>query len=165
MLRIKRITGRILNLYYISSSSIDLKNEIIEPSIPNNFLTTIEKIGNKVKRTRLYTNISDALSSIYLGQNIKGSELKVWRALGVRNESLIVPSLTECPYLLVLDDTEYWYLSSLRFELVGKIKVDKLEEKLSYNYGQRSLKAPLYKWNWSEILEKWEKPKLKKNVQ
>lgn len=162
MLRIKRTTGKVLNLYYISSSSLDLKNEIIEPSIPNNFLTTVEKIGNKVKRIRLYTNVSDALSSIYLGQNIKGSELNVWRSKGVRNESLIVPSLTECPYLLVLDDTEYWYLSSLRFELAGKIKVDKLDKKLTYNYGQKSLKAPLYKWQWSEILEKWEKNKLKK---
>jgi len=162
MLRIKRITGRILNLYYISSSSLNLKNEIVEPSIPNNFLTTIEKIGNKVKRIRLYTNVSDALSSIYLGQNIEGSEFNVWRALGVRNESLIVPSLTECPYLLTLDDTEYWYLSGLRFELAGKIKVNKLEEKLTYNYGQKSLKAPLYKWNWEEILKKWEKNKLKK---
>ena len=161
MLRIKRTTGRILNLYYISSSSIDLKNEIIEPSIPNNFLTSIEKIGNKVKRIRLYTNVSDALSSIYLGQNIKGSELNVWRALGVRNESLITPSLTECPYLLNLNDTEYWYLSSLRFELAGKIKINGLKEKLTFNYGQKSIKYPLYKWSWKEILNKWEKPKLK----
>lgn len=161
MLRIKRITGRILNLYYISSSSINLKNEIVEPSIPNNFLTTIEKIGSKVKRIRLYTNVSDALSSIYLGQNIEGSKFNVWRALGVRNESLIVPSLTECPYLLTLDDTEYWYLSGLRFELASKIKVNELEERLTYNYGQKSLKAPIFKWNWEEILKKWEKAKLK----
>lgn len=162
MLKIKRTTGRVLNLYYISSSSLDLSNEIIEPSIPNNFLTITEKIGNKVKRIRLYSNVSDALSSIYLGQNIEGSELSVWRAKGVRNESLIIPSLTECPYLLVLDDTEYWYLSSLRFEFVSKISIDRLEKKLTYNYGQKSLKAPLYKWEWSEILKKWEKSKLKK---
>jgi len=160
-LRIKRTSGRVTNLYIVSSIPPEvLEREIVEPSIPNNFLT-LEKIGDKVKRIRLYDNVSDALSSIYLGQNIKDSEFYVYRALGVRNESLIEPGILEIPYLLTLDSREWWYLSKLRFNYITKIKVDKKKLTKYFNYGRKSLKAPIYFWEFSEVLKKWEKPKLK----
>lgn len=160
MLRIKRTSGKVTNLYIVSSIP-DLDKESVLPSIPNNFLT-LEKIGNKVARIRLYDNIDDALSATYLGQNIKDAEFYVYKSLRVRSESLTIPSITEAPYILNLDSYEWWYLSKLKFNYIGKIKVGNKLKTTYYNYGPKQLKAPLYKWEWEETgLKKWEKSKLK----
>ena len=157
---IKRQSGLVKGLLFISNQD-DLDLEITHPSIPVNFLVTGKYMDWQTKRTRLYENVSDALSALWLGQKIKGSELYVYEAQGIRSESLIKPSITSAPYTLVIP--EWWYLANVRFKKLGKIKVEKEIGKDWFTYGPRATKSPIYRWSWSEILKSWEKPKIKKD--
>jgi hypothetical protein len=159
MISIPRKTSGIVNNLYFVSTKDELDKKIIHPEIPSDFLTRGKFSDWQTPRIRLYTSISDALSGNWLGENLKDSELYVYRAKGIRNESLIKPSITSVPYALVLD--EWWYLQNLGLDYLGKIKVISEAGKEIYHYGPRSTKAFVYKWKWEEIgLKSWEKSKL-----
>lgn len=154
----RKTSGIVKNLYFVSTKD-ELDKKIIHPEIPSDFLTRGKFSDWQTPRIRLYTSVGDALSGNWLGENLKGSELYVYRAKGIRNESLIKPSITSVPYALVLD--EWWYLRNLGLDYLGKIKVISEAGKEIYHYGPRSTKAFVYKWNWEEIgLKSWEKSKL-----
>ena len=157
-MRVIKSSGVVKDLYFVSSQS-DLGDKIIYPKIPDNFLTRGKFEEWQTPRIRLYPSVEDCLSGLWLGEKLTGSRLYVYRAKGVRNESLIKPSITSVPYALVLD--EYWYLGKLRFEYLGEIEVGNEIEKKLYHYGPRSTKAYIYRWAWKEIgLKPWETSKI-----
>ena len=124
-----------------------------------NFLTRGKHGDWQLPRIRLYSSISDALSGLWLGENLKGAEFYVYKAKGIRQESLIKPGITSIPYALVLD--EWWYLRNIGLEYLGKIKVEKKIGEEAYHYGPRSTKAFIFRWLWKEIgLKNYEKSKI-----
>jgi hypothetical protein len=103
--------------------------------------------------------VDDAISGKYLNETPEPL-LYVYKATRLRNESLIKPGLSDCPYGLLVD--EYWSLVNVKPELLGVIEVEtgKPFKKETYKYGPRQLESPLYRWEWKERLKPWEKSKL-----
>jgi GNAT superfamily N-acetyltransferase len=153
-------TGILKNLIFVSSTP-NLERELLDPTIPRNFLTSKKYIDHQLPRFQLYTTVDDAISGKYLNETPEPI-LYVYRATRLRNESLIKPGLSDCPYGLLVE--EYWSLVNVKPELLGVIEVEtrKPVKKETYKYGPRQLDSPLLRWSWKEKLEKWEKPKLKK---
>lgn len=156
MIKIQRTTGKVKNLIFVHPD-MNLGESILFPSIPNDFLVTRKFINWQVPRIKLYTTIDDAISGKYLGSIIEGMNLGVYQVLGVREENLIKPGLSDCPYGLEVE--EWWYLVTLRCKLLGEIQVGEIKDKLTYHYGPRQTRATLYRWQWEEILKPWEKKK------
>lgn len=159
MIILRKNTGILENLIFVSPHP-NLEREYLDPVIPKNFLTNKKYIDYQLPRFQLYTNVDDAISGKYL-EETPPPTLYVYRATRLRNESLIKPTLTDCPYGLLID--EYWSLINVKPELLGIIEVEtrKPIKREKYKYGPRQLGAPLLRWSWKEKLEKWEKPKLK----
>lgn len=151
-------TGILKNLIFVSPLP-NLERELLDPTIPHNFLTNKKYIDHQLSRFQLYTNVGDAISGKYLGETPEPI-LYVYRATRLRNESLIQPTLSDCPYGLLVE--EYWSLVNVKPELLGIIEVDpkKPIRKEAYKYGPRQLEAPLLRWKWKEVLKPWEKSKL-----
>ena len=158
MIILRKKTGLLENLIFVSPLP-NLERELLDPIVPRNFLVNKKHIDHQLPRFQLYTNVGDAISGRYLEETPE-PRLYVYRATRLRNESLIKPGLTDCPYGLLVD--EYWSLVNVKPELLGTIEVDvkKPITKEFYKYGPRQLNAPLYRWAWKEVLKKWEKPKL-----
>lgn len=157
-MKVNRITGKVKELFYISTSS-ELDREVISPKVPINFFTKNKISDWKVKRVCFYPSIDQALSSMY-PQDLTGMELYVYSPLGIRNESLIKPGITEVPEAWITD--EYWYLVPIELRLKGIIKVNgKKGTGMDFRYGPRQTLGKLFKWDWKEKLNPWEKEKLK----
>lgn len=149
------IIKRKIKTYYFISPNPNLDGEILKPSIPVNFLTKGKFEDFKLPRILLYESIDDALSGgQFLGQNLKDMKLTVYKAMGIRKDNLLTPSIDQVPYKLVLN--EFWYCINLMIRKEKDIKVDDKKETLVYHYGPRSTKAELYKWSWHDILKPWE---------
>lgn len=148
------------NLIFVSPLP-NLERELLDPYIPRNFLVQKKYIDYRLPRFQLYTNVGDAISGRYLNETPEPT-LYVYRATGLRNESLIKPDFSNCPYGLLLD--EYWSLINVKPEFLGVIRVDseKPVKEETFRYGPRQIEAKLKRWRWKEILKSWEKPKLKK---
>ena len=160
MIILRKKTGLLENLIFVSPLP-KLERELLDPIIPRNFLTSKKYIDHQLPRFQLYTTVDDAISGKYLNETPEPL-LYVYKATRLRNESLIKPGLSDCPYGLLVE--EYWSLVNVKPELLGIIEVEtkKPIEKETYKYGPRQLDSPLLRWGWKEKLEKWEKPKLKK---
>lgn len=159
MIILRKKTGLLENLIFVSPFP-KLERELLDPIIPRNFLTSKKYIDYQLPRFQLYTNVDDAISGKYLGETPEPL-LYVYKASRLRNESLIQPTLTDCPYGLLVE--EYWSLINVKPEFLGVIEIDSKKpwKKETYKYGPRQLSAPLFRWSWKEKLEKWEKSKLK----
>ena len=160
MIILRKKTGLLENLIFVSPLP-KLERELLDPIIPRNFLTSKKYIDHQLPRFQLYTNVDDAISGKYLGETPEPI-LYVYRATRLRNESLIQPTLTDCPYGLLIE--EYWSLVNVKPEFLGKIEVEteKPINRETFKYGPRQLESPLLRWSWKEILKKWEKSKLEK---
>lgn len=158
-MKILRTSGLIRNLIFVHPEP-GLEHEIIHPSIPNDFLTKGKYINWQLPRIKLYTRIGEALSAKYLDSDISGQTFSVYRAKGIRIESLIEPGLPDCPY--GLDISEYWYLQDIMVEKLGEITVGKKIKTVPYHYGPRQTVKRFNVWEWEENLKPWEKPKLNK---
>lgn len=142
-------SGKVGNLYFVSTES-GLENKLLEPYIPNNFLTRGKFVNWQVPRFRLYTTIDDALSGVYLGANLGvGSVYHVYKATGLRNENLFLPSITDAPYNMLI--SEWWYTALVSCEYIGDVKVSGIKEKCNFRYGPRNSIAELIKWNYVNI--------------
>lgn len=142
-----------LTLYYISSNP-NLEKELLKPSIPNNFLVKQKYEDWKIPRIPLYTSVSDALSgSQFLGQNLEGQTLHVYKALGTRYESILTPSITSIPYSLILN--EKWYCYPLRLKKEKEIEIIEKDKEEFYHYGPRSTKGKIIRWIWKEKENKY----------
>ena len=158
MIILRKKTGLLENLIFVSPLP-KLERELLDPIIPRNFLTSKKYIDHQLPRFQLYTNVDDAISGKYLNETPEPL-LYVYKATRLRNESLIQPTLTDCPYGLLVE--EYWSLINVKPELLGVIEVEtgKPIKKETYKYGPRQLESPLYRWEWKERLKPWEKSKL-----
>lgn len=152
-MKVNRISGKVKNLYYISSLP-DLDRKTIRPQVPVSMMTRNKFEDWKTKRICLYPGVDKALTG--MNQNLTGMTLYVYSPQGISMESLIKPSITEVPTAWITD--EYWYLSSVQLRLVGSVTVkERIEPGLSYRYGPRQTEGKLYKWSWKENLKPWEK--------
>ena len=158
MIILRKKTGLLENLIFVSPLP-KLERELLDSILPNNFLTNKKYIDHQLPRFQLYTNVDDAISGKYLNETPEPL-LYVYRATRLRNESLIQPTLTDCPYGLLVE--EYWSLINVKPEFLGVIEVEtgKPIKKETYKYGPRQLESPLYRWGWKERLKPWEKSKL-----
>lgn len=158
MIILRKKTGLLENLIFVSPLP-KLERELLDPIIPRNFLTSKKYIDHQLPRFQLYTTVDDAISGKYLNETPEPL-LYIYRATQLRNESLIQPTLTDCPYGLLVE--EYWSLINVKPEFLGVIEVDpkKPVKEEKYKYGSRQLDSPLYRWKWKERLKPWEKSKL-----
>lgn len=154
-----------LKKFYLVSKDPNLEKQIISPAVPNNSMVK-EKVGDiKTPRISLYNTVGDAISSTYLGQKLRpGTRLYVYEAINIYSESLIGPvGLDKIPYFRLIQ--EWWYLRNCMVKFIAEIEIGKLLGTEEYKYGPRQLKAPLYRWEWTEIIPKYQEkfgPKLKK---
>ena len=158
MIILRKKTGLLENLIFVSPLP-KLERELLDPIIPRNFLTSKKYIDYQLPRFQLYTTVDDAISGKYLNETPEPL-LYVYKATRLRNESLIQPTITDCPYGLLVE--EYWSLINVKPEFLGVIEVDpkKPVKEEKYKYGPRQLESPLYRWEWKERLKPWEKSKL-----
>lgn len=164
----KRLTMELLRRKTFSSSRVienlifvsplpRLERELIEPSIPSNFLVRRKYIDHQLPRIQLYQTVGDAISGRYLNETPEPI-LYVYKAIGLRYESLIKPGLSDCPYGMLVD--EYWSLINIKPVYLGAIEVNTKKPKRieTYKVGPRQTVEKLLRWSWKEILKKWEKP-------
>ena len=110
-------------------------------------------------KVKVYKTIEDAITGRYLDQNLTGKTLTVYSPRTKLNlESLLKPSLADCPYGLVID--EYWYLRDMDVVETSTIQVDQEIGTVSYHTGPRSSLRRIKRWRWHEELKRWEKTKL-----
>ena len=160
MIILRKKTGKIENLIFVSPLP-NLERELLDPIIPRNFLVNKKYIDSQLPRFQLYTTVDDAISGRYLDETPE-QKLYVYKAGRLRNESLIKPGLTDCPYCLIVD--EYWSLINVKPEFLGTIELETERpiKKEVYKYGPRQLNAYIQRWTWKEVLKPWEKSKLGK---
>ena len=137
------------NIYYYVSTQAGLDKTIINPEVPNNFLTRGKFIDWKLKRIRLYRTIEEAISGLYLGEKFKdGTKIYVYQALGIDKNYLHGPKdILEVPYAMKLK--EYWYTKDLRLSFLGFIII-KEKGIETYKYGPKQQQGKIYKWAWYE---------------
>lgn len=144
-----------LRRFYIVSQDSNLEKHIISPAVPNNFLSRGGYWDNKTPRIRIYNTLRDAISATFLGQKLRpGTKLYVYDVINLHPESLIGPvGLDKVPYFK--DISEWWYLRNCSVKFIAEIEIGDLKKTLEYKYGPRQTKAPLYRWEWSEVIPKY----------
>lgn len=154
-MKLKRITGKLGELFYISSIS-DLDRKLLYPQVPINKFTKNKFEDWKTKRIVFYPTIDKALMG--LDQNLTGMTLYVYSPIGISKESLIKPDISMTPKSFLTD--EYWYLQSVELRLLGSLVINKRGKERGFRYGPRQTEGKLYEWDWKENLKPWEKKKL-----
>ena len=151
------------NLFWVSEN-LDLDKHDIEPGIPQNFLTQRKMIDGKTKRIQLYDSLSDAISVYSLGgKNLDGMTFGVYQPRYIREEYKLSPSLSDCPYSLVLEGKEYWCQIPLEMIKICDIKIGKKEGEKEFRVSDRTrkqshmMKQKLGIYKWEEILPEWDK--------
>jgi hypothetical protein len=138
-------------MYHVSK--IKLKDKMLTPKIPVNFLTSNGFEDKTVARISFSPSISLCLMA--MARCIKGEtfyvyEIEEWQEYSfISNKEIVekgyVPdaSITE----------EMWIVTPIKVKLVKKIKVTNAsEETFKYMYDIKNKReAELYKWNWEEV--------------
>ena len=132
-------------LYRLATKNMD--GQILNPSIPDNFLTKNGFEDDTNPRVCFATDIDSCLRA--LSMNLTGKEYFVHVPDG--NFDSYKPSKYEVPDVNVIN--ERWIRNPVKVKCIGKIKVsgDKGEDGIPYTYGNGKYKAELYDWNWKWV--------------
>lgn len=142
---------------FLVSLQDNLDKDIIQPKIPQTLLVQQKHSDYKTKRICFYPSIDSAITA--LSNTLKGVTLFVYQPVGLHTDSLIKPDITSLPTAPLTG--EYWYLAPIQLKKVATVRIIKPLKPLEYSHGPRGTKDYLYKWDWEEILEPWEKKKSK----
>lgn len=137
--------------YFVSVTNMN--DKLLQPRIPDNFLTQIGAEDNKTPRVCFSDSIDGCL--IALSRNLKG--MKLFVHVADCDESVLRqfrhPTTEEVPDANITD--EVWSLKPVEIKCIGQIQVKKAYPKpLPYKYTDRDgtqKTAELYSWDWSWI--------------
>lgn len=131
-------------LYFVSEK--ELHGEILQPKIPDNYLTRQGYEDNKTKRVCFAPSIDKCL--IALSKNCTGMVLNVYSP--DKAYDIYKPTKNEVPDVGITG--EIWIKEPVKLVKVGKIRVigDKGTNGLKYTYGDGK-EAELYEWAWKYI--------------
>ena len=135
--------------YYFLSEN-DMNEKVLQPRIPNNYMTKNGYEDNKTKRVCFAPSINQCLMG--LSMNLKDKEFYVHipdPEIDIK-KLLYKPSIKEVPDSKITG--EVWIKVPIKIICTGKILVtgDAGEPGIPYTYGN-GLTAELYKWNWKWI--------------
>ena len=138
---------------YYFVSMINMNDELLQPRIPDNFLTQVGAEDNKTPRVCFSDSIDGCL--IALSRNLKG--MKLFVHVADCDESVLRqfrhPTTEEVPDADITD--EVWSLKPVEIKCIGQIQVKKAYPKpLPYKYTDSDgtqKTAELYSWDWEWI--------------
>lgn len=133
-------------LYFLSEHD-DWDESIINPRIPNNFLTQRGYEDATIPRVCFSTFIDGCLRA--LSQNLKGKIFYVYQPVG--KYEVIKPTLEQVPDRAVT--RERWITKPVELHCIGKIQVGEAKgDGIKYVYGEdNEHSAMLYDWEWEWI--------------
>ena len=133
-------------LFFVSSTNMD--GVILNPIVPDNFLTKNGYEDNTTCRVCCSTSINGCLTA--MSMNLKGKTLCVHEIV-MDNIKQVKPSVYQVPDCNITN--EVWITNSVKLKYIGDIKVeDAHEEGMKYKYGpDNEYEAELYRWNWKWI--------------
>lgn len=135
-----------LNLFFVSEHG-DYNETILQPKIPNNYMTQNGFEDNKTPRVCFSTSIDGCL--IALSQNITNKEFYVYQPVG--KHKVIVPTEKQVPDVKITK--ERWICEPVELTCIGKIKaIDEngpKDDGIPYRYGpNKEHEARLYAWGY-----------------
>lgn len=134
-----------MKLYHISEE--DLNGQILQPRIPDNFLTKQGYEDNKTPRISLCKSVNGCLTAI--SANLKNKVFNVY----LIDESYAIPNIKEITNNEVPDQSlteEVWVLNPIKLKYGFKIRVlGAYPKSLKYKYGKDW--AETYRWKYNVI--------------
>ena len=133
-----------LNLFFVSEND-SYDGKILQPKIPNNYMTQNGFEDNKTKRICFSTSIGGCL--IALSQNITNKTFYVYQPVG--DHKIITPTEQQVPDVKITK--ERWICEPVKLVCIGKIKaIDEngpKDDGIPYRYGpNKEYEARLYSW-------------------
>ena len=131
-------------LYYISDKDFD--TTIVNPCIPNNFLTNYNYEDTLQERVCFYPSIEQALSN---NENVaKNNILYVY--IPDEEYDYYKPSVEEVPTVYLTGET--WITKPIRIKKIGNLKIvnELPDNDLTYTYGDNNT-GTLKKWQYSVL--------------
>lgn len=135
-----------LNLFFVSEHG-DYNETILQPKVPNNYMTQNGFEDNKTPRVCFSTSIDGCL--IALSQNITNKEFYVYQPVG--KHKVFVPTEKQVPDVKITK--ERWICEPVELTCIGKIKaIDEngpKDDGIPYRYGpNKEHEARLYAWGY-----------------
>lgn len=126
-------------LYFVSR--VSMNDDLLTPSIPDNYFTKSGYEDNKTPRVCFAPSIDQCLMA--LSQNIEGLEFYVH--VPEDEQNVVYPTEKQVPDCKITG--EVWVTNPVTLRCIGKIKVDKsVGDGVEFTYGDKT--AMLYKWKW-----------------
>lgn len=137
------------NLFFISKDG-DYDETIVQPRIPDNYMTQNGFEDNKTPRVCFSTSIDGCLMG--LGQNITNKEFYVYHPVG--KHKVITPTEEQVPDVKITK--ERWICEPVELTCIGKIKAIDVngpkDDGIPYRYGKnKEHEARLYSWGYKWI--------------
>ena len=132
------------SLYFLSETNMDQK--ILEPRIPDNFLTANGYEDSTTPRVCFCTSIDNCLTA--MSMRLTDKEFYIHHPVGKHN--IYSPSLEEVPNVKITD--EKWIKEPVKLICVGKVRVTgpTRGKGMDYTYGDNKV-ATLYRWSFENI--------------
>lgn len=138
--------------YYHLSKESDLS--IVEPSIPDNYMTKNKFEDHKTKRVCFAPSINQCLMAI--SRNLTGETFYVYTLYESDYKKIKKPSVNQVPDVNITG--EVWITEPVKVKYIGKIRVTgaSTNDGYSYMYGDdKKHKAELYDWDYTVIAENY----------
>lgn len=137
------------NLFFISKDG-DYDETIVQPRIPDNYMTQNGFEDSKTPRVCFSTSIDGCLMG--LGQNITNKEFYVYHPVG--KHKVITPTEEQVPDVKITK--ERWICEPVELICIGKIKAIDVngphDDGIPYRYGKnKEHEARLYSWGYKWI--------------
>lgn len=132
-------------MYHLSFENLDGK--ILQPRIPDNYLTAVGYEENTIQRVCFSETISGALMSMHrcLTDKILYVHKPLRTSKTITNEEIINKQyVPDAVY-----SKEIWVLEEVELEVIKKIRVIGTIGEFNYQYGEHT--APIYQWGWLAI--------------
>lgn len=133
------------SLYFVSERS-DFDKTIVQPRIPNNYMTKNGYEDGKTARVCFSTSIDGCLRG--LSKNCTGMELYVYQPV-LNGQKIITPTTKQVPDANITK--ERWITEPVELVCIGKIEVVKDAGKPGHTYKYGNNTAELYDWEWHWI--------------
>ena len=138
--------------YYHLSKESDLS--IVEPSIPDNYMTKNKFEDHKTKRVCFAPSINQCLMA--MSRNLTGETFYVYTLYESDYKKIKKPSVNQVPDVNITG--EVWITDSVKVKYIGKIRVTGVStnDGYSYMYGDdKKHKAELYDWDYTVVAENY----------
>ena len=138
--------------YYHLSKESDLS--IVEPSIPDNYMTKNKFEDHKTKRVCFAPSINQCLMA--MSRNLTGETFYVYTLYESDYKKIKKPSVNQVPDVNITG--EVWITDPVKVKYIGKIRVIGVStnDGYSYMYGDdKKHKAELYDWDYTVIAENY----------